>query len=220
MKPNSPASPIGSPLQLLDYIDQCPEEFLQTALKAARSQSGILRSVGLNAEEVPGMIYAHLHRKNQPTFQNPSDVRGYIYCCTLNQLRSIGRRNITRKKLIDDTADIHEGENLHGGLGQSPASALESIDEARTILNAALEDPLEAKVFQCAYALQRAGDKATTVNVAARLGLPYTATYRLRLSLQRRVRAALSNGQVFTQKGSPCGSSLQSTHNVLPGFMR
>lgn len=211
MKSNSPASPIESRLQLLDSIVQYPEDFRQTVLKAARSQSGILHSVGLNSEEVPGMIYAHLCRKRQPEFQSLSAVRGYIYCCTLNLLRSIGRKNTTRKKLFDDSVDVHKGEDFHGEPVQSPASVVESIDEARAIFNAAQGDPMEAKVFQCAHALLQEGNKATTINVADRLGLPYSATYRLRLNLQRRVLTALRNGHAPTQKGILGGNSSHST---------
>lgn len=220
MKTNLPASLIGSQLHLLDYIDQYPEEFLQTALKAARSQSGILRSVGLKAEEVPGMIYAHFCQKDQPQFPNVSAAHGYIYRCTVNKLVSIGRKNTTRRKLFDDFVDIHDEENFHGASDCSPAFALASTDEVRAILDAAQMDPMETQIFQCAHDLLEAGDRATTVNVAARLGLPYTATYRSRLNLQRRVRTALRNGQVLARKGSPCGSSHPSTLPLLPGFTK
>lgn len=196
---NSHVRPFKAKIKILDYITENPEEFRQTILKAARREWSILGSAGLGVEDVVGMMFIHLQKSQDRTFTTVSEVRGFIFCCTINRLRSIRRKNVTRKKVFEDAVDIQENQDWLGASYKTPASALESLDEANAIMETVNTDAVEAKVFHAAQEVLQNGLKSTTANIARQMGVPYAAVYKIRASLQLRVGKVYRDGFIPQQ---------------------
>lgn len=202
MKNNTSSSPtrnVKAKIKIFDFIAQSPEAFRQTVQKAARHEWSILGSVGLNVEEFVGMMFVHLQKSRHRTFASATAVRGFIFCCAVNRLRSIGRKNMTRRKIFEDTIDVQESQDWLGASHKTPASTLESLDEANAIMETVNANPVEAKVFHAAQEVLQNGLKSTTANIARQLGVPYASVYKLRASLQHRVEKVCRDGFIPQQ---------------------
>ncbi len=202
----------NTPYKTLSYwFETYPDQTRKIIMKAAAKRYPLLRSIGIEVEEMVGEIFLR-SRASKVSLPNLNALGRFLSVCTRNHIFSLGRKAKLHQQVFVEVTGTEGDQEFEAIDEREDLSEFLAGDELRLVENAATRNSRHAKVFEATLAVWDSGEKTSTANVARALGWTFHRTARARTDLQRHLAKSFTAGLA-------CGSDVQQKGSEVPAFL-
>ena len=190
------------------WFENHSDQTRKIIIRAASKRYPILRSIGIEVEEMVAEVIL-VSRKSKTELTDFTALGRFLSTCTRNRIYSLGKKAKLRQQLFVDVPNAEGDQQIDAIDGRELFSEIVSRDEMHVVQEAVAGDPKQGMVFDATVAVWETGRKATTANIARKLGWTFHRTARARTDLQMRIGRNLG-------AGFPPGSNARQRCPELP----
>ena len=202
----------NTPNKTLSYwFETYPDQSRKIIMKAAAKRYPLLRSIGMEVEEMVGEIFLR-SRASKVSLPDLKALGRFLSICTRNHIYSLGRKAKLRQRVFADVVSVEGDQEFEAIDEREDFSEVLAGDDLRLVEKAATGSSRHAKVFQATIAVWQSGEKTSTANLARELGWTFHRTARARTDLQKHLARS------FTAGLARC-SDVQQKGSEVPAFL-